>query len=259
MHGCYETLLQNPAVDPLFPAYFDAMKQRVNHWIYTAEKNTAVFEAMGWPRNVGKILNGYQLEAPSQGVVRSDFGIRDDSLAICLASRAIESKGWLQAVDAVTQLNAEGCRVDLMLIGEGPVADQLSKSSLPEFIRLHGQVSNLQDYIAVSDIGILPSYFVGESMPLVVIEMLAQGKPVISTTVGEIPMMLKSGDTVAGDVIDLTNGKVSVSDIKEAIKRLQDSTLRAKCGKAASRQFEAHFKMDQMMKEYEALYLSYMK
>ena len=258
MHGCYETLLQHPEVDPRFPEYFEAMKQQVSHWIYTAEKNTAVFDAMGWPGNVGKILNGYEPERPAVDLVRGDFGLRAESVALCLASRAIESKGWLQAVEAVKQLNEEGRKVDLMLIGEGPVADKFRAGPLPEYIRLHGQVSNLQDYIAVSDIGLLPSYFVGESMPLVVIEMLAQGKPVISTSVGEIPMMLTSGSEVAGKLLNLVRGEVRVDDIKRAIVELSEPEVRQQTEAVARNQFARYFRMEQMINEYARLYNNYL-
>ena len=135
-------------------------------WVYTAEKNMEIFNALGRPKKLCRIPNGMSEEPAFQDLTHNELGLRADATVFCLASRAIVSKGWHEAVHLIKRLNDEGHAVDLMLIGEGPAANEIRKAA-PAHVRLIGQVANLQDYLNLADIGLLPSYFVGESLPLV--------------------------------------------------------------------------------------------
>jgi glycosyltransferase involved in cell wall biosynthesis len=252
MHGCYETLIEHPDVDPSFASRLPDMLRVVDHWVYTADKNLKAFEAYGHPPSLSKITNGFAPKPPKP-LSRDALGLRPDALVVCLASRAIESKGWRQAVAAVTQLNAEGLKVDLMLFGEGPEADRLSGETAA-YVKLMGQVSNLEDYIAVADVGLLPSYFIGESMPLVLIEYMAQGKPVVATAVGEIASMMVGPEGPAGVLLDLEFGTAPVRGIKSALTMLSNEPERWRLGAVAESQFQRLFSMDRMLSAYEALY-----
>lgn len=250
MHGCHETILDQLETDPTFMQCAAEMIDLVDHWVYTADKNLALFERIGMPRNCSRIPNGTEKKCP-RTVLRSELGLREDALILCLASRAIESKGWIEAVKAVENLNKNNFPVDLMLIGEGPMADKFEVSR-PEHIHLYGQVDNLEDFIAVSDVGILPSYFVGESMPLVLLEMMAQGKPIIASDVGEIGNLL-AGE--AGIALPLaSNGKVDPDEIAAAIERLSDDDTRKEMGANALRRYDAEYSIEKMLDRYEAVY-----
>jgi glycosyltransferase involved in cell wall biosynthesis len=193
-----------------------------------------------------------ELPAP---ISRSSIGLREDSFVLCLASRAIEEKGWREAIEAAELLNARGRAVDLLLIGEGPLRDKLEASGdLPSYVRLIGQVPNLQDYISVSDAGLLPSYFSGESMPLVLIEFMAQGKPIVATDVGEVAWMIGKDDDRAGTIIPLEAGGVSAQSLADAIGPYvaKGATWQA-AARGSRKQFEK-FDMSTMLDRYGALY-----
>ena len=61
MHGCYESLLENPHWDQKFLEYFPKMLNKVDSWVYTAEKNKKIFEKFNYPKNLTKILNFHVL------------------------------------------------------------------------------------------------------------------------------------------------------------------------------------------------------
>ena len=77
------------------------------------------------------------------------------------------------------------------------------------------------DWINTFDIALLPTTY-GESLPTVIIEYLFCGKPVISTDIGEIKSMLSYKDYVAGKIIKVINGKVSIEELINAMNDLQD-------------------------------------
>lgn len=253
MHGCHETLIDNPNIDRSAPDVFRRMLERVDGWVVTAEKNRELFEKFGAPSIEVRIDNGVD-SRPGKQIPRKTLGLREDALVLVLASRAIYDKGWQAAVEMTERLNKGGCRADLVLIGEGPEADRL-RGRVPQNVHLVGQISNLADYLATADIGLIPSSFIGESMPLVMLDMMAQGLPVVATDRGEIPRVLGIGsDTPAGIVVPLRRGEVDVEGFVAAVKRLSDDSFRARLGAFARDRFAAGFTMEQMAESYDRLY-----
>jgi glycosyltransferase involved in cell wall biosynthesis len=229
------------------------MLKRVDQWIYTADKNIEVFSKFGRPKHLVKIDNGFE-PTPTARLTREALGLRSDSLVLLLASRAIQEKGWREAIETTRRLNLMGQPVDLMLVGDGPVADRLRADGVPANVRLYGQVPNLQDYIAICDVGLLPSYFLGESMPLVLIEMLAQGKPIVASNAGEIADMLTLHGQTAGVAVPLKGNRILVKDLVKAVSTLLSAASRTEKGMIASQIFRARFTMSAMLGAYSDLY-----
>lgn len=252
MHGCYETLLDHPDIEPALDRKFAALLERVDAWVHTADKNERVFARHGRPRVDVRIDNGVDVE-PGPGISRRDVGLSPSAFVACLASRAIPEKGWDAAVAAVTRLRAAGRDVELLLVGEGPAADAVRRDG-PEGVTVVGQVSNLQDYLALADVVLLPSSFVGESLPLVLLEALALGKPIIATPIGEIPSLVGSDEDAAGILVPLVDGTPHVGALAEAIDHVSDSDVCRALGRVARRRFELRYTLGTMADRYEALY-----
>ena len=157
----------------------------------------------------------------------------------------------MAAADIVQSLNASGMPVDLMLIGEGDAHDILQERALPH-VHLYGHRADIHDYMAICDIGILPSFFVGESMPLVLLEMMGLGKPIVATDAGEIPYILGADDTACGVIVPLIDGEgLDVHGFETALKKLIHAPdTRIQMGEAAKRRYDAQFTIEQMMDQY---------
>ena len=112
-----------------------------------------------------------------------------------------------------------------------------------EHIHLQGTVSNVSDYFAMGDMGLLPTCFAGESYPLSVAECLKAGKPVMATEVAEIPNQLKAENgEPAGILINRKDGKADVQDMTE--KMLDIVTNRADYEKMSKQVQSAAVKFD---------------
>jgi len=62
--------------------------------------------------------------------------------------------------------------------------------------------------------GLLPSTYKGESYPLVVIECMLTGKPVLASNLGEVKHQLTDAQgEIAGMLIDLKNWKLDVKEL----------------------------------------------
>jgi glycosyltransferase involved in cell wall biosynthesis len=256
MHGMYEmleemTVFEEKAKDAI---------NTVDHWFYIAEKNIAPFKSHGVyvSDKFQKIENGMKQPA-IHPVDLAEIGIEKDAFTICLASRALPEKGWLESVAAIDIARRETDKnIHLLLIGEGPVYDSLQKETLPGYIHLLGYKPNVVDYLAASHVGLIASYFGGESFPLVIIESFMAGKPVLASDIGEARNMISLDDgTTAGILIPLRDGKIHPDDIASALIRIvNDSGYYQKCAQAADLakgRYEIGRIADEYIKSYASL------
>jgi glycosyltransferase involved in cell wall biosynthesis len=115
---------------------------------------------------------------------------------VCVG-RLCEQKGHLLLVEAARRLTAEGLPLKLVLVGDGPlrsqIETQIAQLNLQDSIEITGWASNsqVQQQILNSRAMVLPSF--AEGLPVVIMEALALGRPVISTYVAGIPELVAPG------------------------------------------------------------------
>jgi len=111
--------------------------------------------------------------------------------------RLSEQKGHLLLLEAVGRLVAEGLQFKLILVGDGPLRGEIetliSQLVLQDQVEITGWASNseVQQQILAARAMVLPS--LAEGLPVVVMEALALGRPVISTYVAGIPELVEPG------------------------------------------------------------------
>ena len=139
------------------------------------------------------------------------------------AGRGIPEKGWKEAVRAVAATDGRCSRpVHLVVVGDGETRAGLEKDA-PANVHFVGFRPNVRDYFAMADVGLVPTYFKGESYPLVVIECLMTGTPIIATDIAEVRNQLKDeNEDLAGILLPLRDGKIDETDICTAIIKLVD-------------------------------------
>jgi glycosyltransferase involved in cell wall biosynthesis len=259
MHGCHENVLSSPKSFPTMREDFARAEKYCDHWIWTAEKNKKVFsDGHVKPKSTSHIVNGFTPVSQFR-LERAELGIAEDALVFTIASRAIESKGWNAALAAFQDLrkaNGQKADIHLLMIGDGPASDAIrSKPEIPG-VHLVRHTSRLADFIHISDVCLLPSWFAGESLPLVLIEFLAQGKPAIVSDIGMCSWAIGEGTQAraAGMVVarDKT-GKVPQKDLANAMDRfVADPHLKDELKSAAEEAFKK-FDMDNMIYAYRDL------
>lgn len=100
-------------------------------------------------------------------------------------------------VEAVAQLVAEGFVLKLVLVGDGSLREKIetaiTRLGLEGTIEITGWATEaeVQRQIFASWAMVLPSF--AEGLPVVIMESLALGRPVISTYVGGIPELVEPG------------------------------------------------------------------
>jgi glycosyltransferase involved in cell wall biosynthesis len=155
-----------------------------------------------------------------KSVLRSDYNIKDNDFVITLASRCIKYKGWEEAIEIFNKLNKKYEHLKLLLIGDlNSYGLELKNMCSNDNILFLGYQSNVKRFFEISNIGILPSYFYGESNPIVLIECLFSNKPFIASDIGDIYNMLKGDGELAGSVIKLCDGKINITSYVQEIEK----------------------------------------
>ncbi|HEY8658798.1 MAG TPA: glycosyltransferase family 4 protein [Hanamia sp.] len=188
----------------------------VDKVIYTSPEHQKTLDNYGFPASERhKIFYGVSMPL-SRNVTKYKAA---ECLNIVMAARGIKEKGWEEAILAVLHLLKKyPGLLTLNLVGEGPYIDYLKTKYNDPAIQFLGYKNNVVEIVKAVHIGILPTYFVAESLPNTIIEYLFCGKPVITTNVGAIKEMMSPGSELAGTCIDLQNSKVDVDLISAAIE-----------------------------------------
>lgn len=207
------------------------------------------------------VYNGVVLTAAANAgtAMRQQLGIPAEAFVLGMAARGRPDKGWQCAIAAFRQLRAQaiGRPVRLVLIGSSEYLDELRQQCATETdILFTHRVPNPDFYLAGLDVGLLPTYFAAEALPLVVIEYMASGKPTIATRVGGIPELLQptTGDT--GQLLPLSRdtGQPDPSELAAAMLRYYtDATLYATHA-AHTYEVRRNFTMPTCVAHYEKLY-----
>jgi glycosyltransferase involved in cell wall biosynthesis len=250
LHGMYELM------DVSEVEHYQESLDRVREFVYIADKNLSHFsEDFRSSTNWTKITNTVP-KSPSNCSTPALSPISSNGdFIVCLASRAVEEKGWEEAIQAVVWANSQpGRKIRLRLVGDGPVADRLQKQQLPEFIELLGFQSNVTEIFSGAHVGLLASRFKGESCPLVLIECLNAGRPMIATDVGEVHTMLSSDRGLAGALHTLVDWRVDVSNLAAVLRNLADDTSEYQrmldCVPSAAAKFDPQAMLDRYLRVY---------
>ncbi len=126
--------------------------------------------------------------------------------------RLVKNKGINLFIDAVQK-----SKLRVLIVGDGPLMKSLwqkiKKTDLSGNVIFHGwakDANEISELLNKSRILVMPSY--NEGGPRVVLEAMACGVPVIATSVGMVPDIIKDGES--GDIIDWKAGDIVVKSIR---------------------------------------------
>jgi colanic acid/amylovoran biosynthesis glycosyltransferase len=111
--------------------------------------------------------------------------------------RLAEQKGHLLLIDAAARLRERGMEFELVLVGDGPLRDEIEtlidRLDLRDCVRVTGFLgtAEVRRELEAARALVLPSF--AEGLPVVIMEALALGRPVISTYVAGIPELVEPG------------------------------------------------------------------
>jgi colanic acid/amylovoran biosynthesis glycosyltransferase len=169
--------------------------------------------------------------------------------------RLSPEKGQIGLIDAFARVLRSGVDAELFLIGDGPERSRLEQrvrdSSLGRRLHLLGRAPEAQTIsaIASADVFVLSSFM--EGLPVVLLEAMALGIPVIAPALAGIPELVRHAETgmlfTVGDWTDLA----------ASMKRLaEDDTLRTRLAENARERVRSEFDVDRAIEPLVERYRS---
>jgi len=202
----------------------------------------------------GKVIyNGVRLERFQNNIektkVLNKIGIQAGVVVIMVAS-FLESKNYDLFLNVAKKFEFVNKDVAFVAVGDGETFQSIKYRVKKENItnvHLLGKQENIEELVAVSDIGVLFTYSEGISNSI--IEYMALGKPVITTDVyGGSKEIIENGK----------NGYIIHSNLDEIVKKLneliENKALQHSMGKEGKQLIKTKFSLERMGKEFLDIY-----
>ncbi len=205
------------------------------------------------PRKLDLIYYGLKPKKRTDLDFRKEYGIPADVPLIGTIGRLSKQKGHVALVEAMAMVGRELPRARLIIVGHD---DQGLRPALMKTIRergLEGKVilagfrGEVPDIMASLDLFCLPSLWEGFGM--VLIEAMAESRPIVASSVGSIPEVVRHGET------GLLVSPGDEEALAEAIlKVLKDRDLAETMGRAGRKRLERKFTREAMVRATEKFY-----
>jgi len=203
---------------------------------------------------LSKIYNGYDGSATEDAdSLKKLLNIPPSDFIFGMVSRGIAEKGWEIAIQAFLKLNK--ANTHLVLVGESEHIRTLSdRYSIHSNIHFTGHSDKPLDWVQIMDVGLLPTTYPSESLPTVIIEYLCCGIPSIASDAGEIVNMIQKDGLIAGQIVPIINGIVSVDGVKDAMEKYYSDKILYKLHKDNASVCYEQFDMDKCVTSYYDVY-----
>ncbi len=183
---------------------------------------------------------------------REGLGLPSGGAAIVTVANFFATKGHRVLLEAIPHVLIEHPSATFVLVGDGPLFAEIRRSV--EGSRFAGRVRFVggdpapQRFLALADVIVLPS--LSEGLPLVLLEALGFGKPVVATSVGGVPEVIEHGRN--GLLVPPGEAVALAGAINEVLAR---PSLAHALGSAGHRTVLSDFSAEAMVRSTERLYL----
>ena len=172
-----------------------------------------------------------------------------DGFSVIHVGRQDENKNQAALIRCFAKIHEKHSDTKLLLLGDGDqhqrLIDLVATLGLQDVVTFTGNVSNTEDYYAVSDLYVQCSH--REAMPLSVLEAMAAGLPVVSTNVGGLRDVVQDNGILVPD-----NDEEA---LYQAIEKIYEQSAEEKekmC--AASGRIVENYSSKTMARAYENIY-----
>ena len=209
------------------------------------------------PDQVQVVPNGIRARPPTGGRdLRAELGVGPDAPIIVSVGMLRPQKAYDVLLRATAEVRAAHPDVRVLIAGgaqpsfpeEAPRLEAMAAElGLSDVVAFLGRRPDVPDILAAADIAVVSSDF--EGSPLSVMEYMAAGLPVVATSVGGIPDLIRDG--VDGALVPARDP----SALATAMGALLSDPGRARrMGQSARERQEREFDLDRTVRRLESLY-----
>jgi glycosyltransferase involved in cell wall biosynthesis len=239
------------------------MLDAVNKFVFVSRATWGQFGHAVPPRRGVVVCDGIEGGVPGvddamRGEVRREFGVSDDTTLVGMIARVDEAKDYETLAKAARRLIDVGLSVRFLIVG----GHSIEQSQVKHFVRVKQWLAandvtdhftftdfrvDVQRLIHGMDIVVLSTHY--EGLPLVLLEAMACGKPVVATAVDGVPELVTHNQT--GLLFPHADDEVLASHL---LTLSQDRDRAERLGTRARSYVETHFSREQFARAIVALY-----
>jgi glycosyltransferase involved in cell wall biosynthesis len=202
----------------------------------------------------GVDLNRFKPLLNVKGEMRKKLGISEDKYVVLTVRRLVYKNGVDTLLESAEIAVKKNPKLVFVVVGKGPdfdeVKERIAQLGMQRNFRLTGFVSDedLPFYYNVADLFVLPSKS-GEGLPLVALEAMACGLPVVATDVGGTSEVLSED---YGKLVP-PNSPVSLAEVVLEFSRKDFATLKKKLRTMVEQKYSWERNVTKLNKIYEEL------
>lgn len=172
-------------------------------------------------------------------------------IIVTAAGRFSPEKGFDVLIDAASEVIKQHPEVGFVLLGDGPLRDDLTRRIAHQRLEgrfiLGGFRTDLDSLLGSADVHVLSSHT--EGLPVIILEAMAAGVPVVATRVGGVPEVIEDG--LHGFLAEPGNA----ASLAEKLNLLAaDSSARRSMGGASRLRIAEQFSSSMQAQRYHELF-----
>ena len=254
----HEILENHPRIRPLFPL-------PLMYWGIDFLSDSVVAVSNAVKENLSGIIQPEKLVTVYNGIdskgftqingssIRKELALPcDTNLAVSIGT-VIKEKGYDNLIDAAFFVKKKQGYVKFLIVGGGPteavlkLKKKIVNLNLKDSVYYLGYREDIPGILRDSDFLILPS--ITEAFPLVALEAMALGKPIVATNCGGIPELVSDEET--GFLVPI-NAPESLSE--KILYIIKDRIRMKEMGNRALTRYNEHFTAEAYTLHFENLY-----
>lgn len=208
------------------------------------------------------IANGVDTElySPDTGIrkdIRNKINL-DDEIVFLFVGRVTATKGIHEILEAVSALKEKEINFRLLIVGPGQEKEidqfrqKIKRLGIEELVIMCKPRKDVKSLYCSSDVFLLPSYM--EGLPLVILEAMACGLPIIASREGHIPYVIEQN--VDGLLVEAKN----VDDLIEKMRWcMKNRDMLDYMGKNGFTKIREHYNLQKMAEAYMNIYKTHIR
>ena len=251
-HGGHFHLFYHQDSGPVGRWYIRTVLSFVDVTIVLSEGWKELFRALAPKSRLQILYNGLNGSELYPNLLSNAAASEKDGPVVLFMGRLERPKGIYDLIEAAPEIQKACPDVRFYLGGEGEIeniGELCAAQGLNQVVSLLGWVDGdrKMEVFHQAQVFVLPSYY--EGLPMVILEAMASGLPVVATSVGGIPEVVEEG----------VNGYlIQPGDVDALVQRilllLKDRRLREEIGDHNIQKIKTHFDMDVIIPQLAALY-----
>lgn len=192
--------------------------------------------------------------------IRRELGLERDTKMICSVARVAPQKDFITLSRAAAAVVRNYPNVRFVVVGDhlnlsehrdhyANVKQALDENGLASYFIFTGFRTDVASFLSNADLFVLCTHF--EGLPLVILEAMSHGLPVVATAVDGIPEIIQDGKT---GLLHRHEDANQLSDLLLAL--LNDEPLAARLGAAAHESVKSKWSRERFAADMSALYRS---